>query len=236
MNKQTREIVFLGIAILLGICIIIPFILPEQVTGKFITGFSFVSAFCSIATLIIAFLLYDKFGIAKTIIDKKVNVVLELLEHFKGGRILAKYTRNEGEKIITSVRVIRPKKDMSSYLEKGTNGLLIAVNSNDYYNGMDKVSTLKNNIWMPKEIAVKLEPLQFYSFYKDEKIQNNIEKYIRLQLGVGSLTDKNQDENWMRPGNTEISFEVYLQNIESVFKAIENWLEKHTNMSIEINY
>ena len=119
----------------------------------------------SFSTLIIALQLYDRFNYRKIIFERKLEIVLSLLEHLKKTRIQIYYRNIEKEKIFVgtvSVDRLEIKNLLSNnHFNKEVKIILEAIEIRDY---VDEIIRFKTNPFMPLEIVNSLEFLSMEYF------------------------------------------------------------------------
>ena len=89
---MSKNKLFVISAVLLILAIAIPIglsCLGENALNVVDSVSALIGAFCGIITLLIAILLYNKYGVDQTITDKNLKVVLDIVEELKKTKVIA---------------------------------------------------------------------------------------------------------------------------------------------------
>lgn len=186
----------------------------------------------SFFTLIIAILLYDRFNYRKIIFEKKIELVLRLLEKLKATRIQVSYEKKDvrstaGILAINRLDIARYQKN--SYLNPNA-FVSFELPVRKYWM---EITDLKNNPYMPKEISKSLDFLDFNSL---EMISENpiyIAENFRLSINNNPVNLLSL-ENWAKM-ETDMSFYDFTNGYLNSFNQIEKWIDKHSNFKAELN-
>lgn len=186
----------------------------------------------SFFTLMIAILLYDRFNYRKIIFERKLELVLNLLEKLKATRIQVSYNKKDSKHF---AGVIEINKLNILWFQKNEHinpnaFVVFELQVRDYWN---EIVTLKNNPFMPKEISKSLDFLSFN--YLEMVSQNNtyVNEHFQLSINNNPTNLKNLD-NWTKT-EIDISFYDFLNGYLKSFNRIENWIDKHSNFKSELN-
>ncbi|MEM0542132.1 hypothetical protein WFZ85_05865 [Flavobacterium sp. j3] len=188
----------------------------------------------SFSTLIIALLLYDRFNYRKIIFERKLEIVLDLLEHIKKTRIQINYRNTETLKIfVGTVSVDRLEIKnllLNNYFNKEAKIILEAIELRDY---VDEIMRFKTNPFMPIEIANSLEFLSMEYFEGVEVKPEYQSEYIKISINK-SVKNFKDLKGWYNLGK-EISFDTFIKNYLKSLDEIENWINKHSNTEAKLN-
>ncbi|WP_396193269.1 hypothetical protein [Flavobacterium sp.] len=186
----------------------------------------------SFFTLIIAILLYDRFNYRKIIFEKKIELVLKLLEKLKATRIHVAYEKKDVKSMYGVLEI--NKSDISRFQKnKSLNPNAFVIFELQVRNYWKEITDLKNNPYMPKEISKSLDFLDFNSL---EIISNNpiyIKENFRLSINNNPENLLSLDK-WNKT-ETDMSFIDFTNGYLNSFNQIEKWIDKHSNFKAELN-
>ena len=225
----SRKTIFL--LLLLAFTIFI-FLFPFFITTKedsllSIISFSFtgLGAFASLFTLVLAIILYQRFGLESKFVEKKADTVLALAECLKGKVIIANY--EEGHFFIRP-EVIQINKFVEDYpmFKKLLKKIVTVKSEDDYYESMKPILRFTIDPWLPEEIKEKLKLLDF-SWYLEVNMEDSLDKYAEFDFG----TDEKRLP--ILPG-PEITVEQFIMRYSDLVLEINNWLRKHCDIVIDL--
>lgn len=145
MNKIT-VILILTLIVILGV---VPFFLTQQSNETLAIGTNVVSAISSIVTLLIALLLYSKYGLEKSFVDKQTDTVFRLLIALKKTRFEIKW----GESSILWIGLNRLNEKF--YTEYNDMKLLVSPR---YADNLKYLWDITDEIFLPSAIKEKMRP------------------------------------------------------------------------------
>jgi hypothetical protein len=160
MSILKQKDVYITTAILASVLIFIFSLYINPHTDLFATlslAFTIISAIATLATLIIAILLYDKFGLGQKLIVKQTDKVFELVDLLKGKVITVK-TKGFSYFIRPSIHQLKLLKSMSHFKNDAQKEILIS--DEDYTIGLKDIMSIKRSYWLPKEIQEKMNFLE----------------------------------------------------------------------------
>ena len=187
----------------------------------------------SFCTLIIAILLYDRFNYRKIIFERKLEIVLKLLEKIKSTRIQVSYSNEEQKKMFFGIMSM-DSQNINHFKEHSNpkaHILFTVEEMNSYFN---EISVFRTNPFMPKEIA---ESLKFLSItFLESVIKNPIYENENYKLSINKNPSKTvtQLDGWNKTHN-DISFENFTNSYLECLTLIEKWIDKHSNFKSELN-
>lgn len=239
MNRTTKNIL-VSIIVLVGlISLSFLFILfPDLDSSTNIVEILFVaSAISSILTLLVALLLFNKFGIEKDILQKNLKAISSIFE------ILAKtnisINMNDGSwHFINLLRDLREGRfsEFKHYGNKIVAGDITAIS------GLTGLSALGESIFMPKEIAVHVRKIAVGVIKFSEDIEKKPHKYAFIQFQDAKKTvysvelDKETEDTKVGLLNgKELEFKEYLQMFDDLYKSCQKWLKKNSNIKLDLN-
>lgn len=191
-----------------------------------------ISTISSVFTIIIAFILFDRFGVSKKTLDKNVETVFKLLEVIKSKIIYAEYESDSGThhlaiSISDNLGEFKKNKIM---LEKD-----ILFNYEDINNGLYEINQFANDVWLPIQIRKKIKTISLVSAssVKDDFIPKN--KCVRIYFHLYPEARKEKEVMWYMTNQKETTFNEFLSNLENLVSEIKTWLNNHSNFKLELN-
>lgn len=224
-KRPTKKQFIIWTTVLSAITIVLPFFLKNCEESWLTVYSSVLSAIGTVATfitLIIAFYLYEKFGLESKFIENQTDTVFELINLLKGKNIFA-HSVYGTYFLYPSCEKIKDLPEFKLYEEDKKKNILISME--DYKKAWEKIFEIKRNYWLPKEIQEKFKFIEFSLSFEVED-SNDKKKYIRISFG------ENQDEKWTQP-LPEMTFEKFNSGMFELVKSIEDWLKSHSDFEID---
>ena len=229
-----KKKILISALILFILILLLPFILSHEVLNKFNTGFSMVSGLATFVTVIIAALLFDKYGVDKSIKDRNLESALKLLETIKSTTVLIKW-----EKGLIQYRPTT----FPMQIYEDSYSMKIAFTS-DYMKQTDYLVKFFENVYLPKKIREKLDvilphSIQHYSSDVDSKeyglvfISKQNDKH--LSWNYKDEKEKVGSKTFGKLNGTEIMLYDYLLMWEELIEAIQDWCTKSSDSKIDLN-
>lgn len=190
----------------------------------------------SFLTIVIALLLYDRFGYRKIIYEKKLDLVLKLIENLKATCINIAY-KNISEKKSFYGRIFIDKKQIDfKLLESNINvNSFVIFHVVDIENYFTKFNFLVSNPYLPKELINKLEFLNINNFQGVEKNPAYQNEYVKISIHNSTSSVVIEDLNgWYKMPN-DISLLTFISNYLECLNSIEEWINKHSNIKSDLN-
>lgn len=179
-----------------------------------------ISAIAGLLTLLIAILLFNKFGIETPLLQKNTEIVFSFLEEFKKTSFFI-----QGKTFALMVRTQDQHHKLFEdwYSQK----LLFSAN---YSSGLDRLLKISESPFMPKSIYEKMDKLRFYMLTMDVK-DDNLDDYAIVQVAGQSLIE----EKFGRFNHQDMTLFEFLILIDDLKTEIKNWINKHSNYSPDLN-
>ncbi len=205
------------------ICIIsmaIPFILKSATDSwdsVLSTCFTILGAIVSVTTLIIAILLFDRFGVNAKFKEKQVDTVIELATLLKKMNITATSTR-----MTYYAHAMQSSEDIrNSVLFYKTDAGKTILFPGNFEDLIKNLYTIRDSYWMPSEIKNRMKVFEIYGTYDVDNALDD--QYVRLDFDGGS------NGVWVAT-IPKVTFEMLNINLHNIFIEIETWLKKHSNV------
>jgi hypothetical protein len=232
MMKNSSKILFT--ILILSICgaIVFPFWLYIDIKEAINISGYLMGTIVNVVTIVIAFLLFDRFGVSKKTLDKNVETVFKLLEVIKSKIIYTEYESESG--IYHSAILISDNLDEYKKNEIMLNKVIL-FNYEDINNGLDEINQFSTNIWLPVHIREKIQKLSLVSAsaIKDISILKN--NCVKIYFHLYPEERKEKDILWYMTNQKETTFIEFLSNLEDLVFDIKTWLNKHSNNNLELN-
>ena len=206
-------------------CLIAPFYFGQATRSLILDGATIVSALATLLTLLIAVLLFNRFGIEGSLLEKQTNAVFDLLSALKSFSV---YIHNENLRLNFSL----------SWRNTTTNNLvddsslLFSANS---FASMDGINTALNNVFMPKEIVVSSQELRFFSITRPPPSHPSDPPKKYLKVDVKNYVQEDPNEFYGILNKKEMTLTEYINHWNTLISTIEKWLSKNSSIKPELN-
>lgn len=217
---------FLILIILVAVCIfgISSFYFSqEQVSGiNLITNL--VSALSSLITLWFALLIYSKYGVEKSILNKQTETVLKFLEKLKSTKFIV---TDKKQTIFISLRIdnlksLKEDKHLIKYLDHK-----LLINSS-YITELRELFEYRDNLYLPKTISSQFKSLDLFIL---EQYKGDYSEYLLLYL-------PNNDSRHIygKFNQKDLTFLEFVKMWESVTNATLKWIREKSNFPVALNF
>ena len=193
---------------------------------------SLIGASCGVITLLIALLLYNKYGIDQSIADRNLKIVLEIVEELKKTVAFAWSESKSGAYFVqlnlwnTDLAVLS-----SGFKEQYLDDTVYFNISYAY--AFSRLSDLGQDPFAPKEIADEIKRIQFVTL-SEVKEEDRTEKYAVISMKLEEKIEN--DEMVGRLNNRDMTMREYVQNYQAVKESIKSWLVNHNVDSNSLNF
>jgi hypothetical protein len=217
-----RNIIFILI-LTIGLAVLLPIVFREK-TEDFnqtlnIIG-TLISSIAGLMTLLIAIMLFNKFGIETPLLQKNTEVVFSFLEEFKKTSF-----QIQGKSFGLFIRI---QDQHHKHFEDWYGQKLLF--STEYSAGLEKLIKLSESPFMPKSIYEKVNKLSFYILSMDVK-DEDLDKYATVQvLGQPLIGTK-----FGRINHQDMTLFEFLNILDDLKTEIKNWISKNSNYSPDLN-
>ena len=230
--KNSSKILLIILIVSISGAVILPFWFQTNTKEAMNMSGYLISTIASVVTIIIALLLFDRFGVSKKTLDKNVETVFKLLEVIKSKTIYTEYesdssTHHSAISISDNLEQFKQDKIM---LEKD-----ILFNYEDINNGLSEINQFAANIWLPVQIKEKIKKVSLVSAssVNDSFLQKN--KCVKISFNLYPEARKEKEVMWYMTNQKETTFNEFLSNLEDLVAEIKIWLNKHSNYDLELN-
>jgi hypothetical protein len=229
--KNKLSIFFILTSILAILILLLPLLFLCDIKESLTLGATLLTSIAAFATFVVAYLFYDKFGIGKKITEKQTETVIELLEQLRKVWFLIKL---EGKDGVTEHLIIRGmSKNLTYFKFDSFNNKYITFHFENYNNGMKSLLSFINNIWIPLEIKEKMNFLDLHVL--ETTSNNNAYKENFVTISINNSVEKEKEKEFGRKNNEDIKYFQFISSMEILVISIEGWLNKHSNIPIDLN-
>jgi hypothetical protein len=209
--------------ILLGICIILPILFHKDFFDTFT---SLVMALCSVITLFIAIMLYDKYGIEHTIKDKNFIAVNKLMEDLLEMNIAINVINNESLShkdvcILLNIDFQCDYMERIYYLDPKYQSSQLYFSDTSLEKLTEIISKGKRNLYMPPSIVDKLKNIDF-----DCLIPITEEEMPSIIYCVFCTQINDNGKNMYTPEDFTTLY-TYFERLDELKKECVQWLYKN---------
>ena len=189
---------------------------------------------CSFFTLILAILLYDRFDYRKVVFQKKLDIILSLLVDLKSSTFYVKYIRPNRTEFHAAFNIDR--KSLNKNIEFSDKLISFDKSYHDIF--YRKIWPYFNNPFLPKEIS---ESLQFLTMANRHSINHltdiDVMKLSYDDESYSTLENIFSTENnlWYIESSETITLKNYTNNYINCLNIIEGWIDKHSNIKVDLN-
>lgn len=215
MNKKRIIVVLI---VLIALSILPPLVLGKKINEGIVTAATILGAFTSIITLVIALILYKKFGIDETVFSKRTETVFHLLRILQNKMLIIK--SQEGKLILPLSNLNRGRFDGF----KNVNLLF----SEEYFDFMSEIFNMSGDYYLPKTIADMIKAREPSVFVYPNDIV--VEEYGRV--GFNAIGD---DVKWGLIDGKSISLKEFVFQWVELLEFIRKWIKDHTDDPHNIN-
>ncbi len=214
-----KKLIVLSLFILVS-TLLCSFLVPEGIIKHLKDVLSIISGITSFVVMLIAILLYNKYGVDKSIKDKNLEISLKLLEELK--------TINIGvwrESFGMQHRITTFSIDLyeSHY---GTKLLF----PKSYYDDLNHIFAFSNNLYLPKSIKEKLDNIIPYIL---TPITQEIDQ---KQFGKVSINlNKDVEYGFYEINNEQLTVFEYLVKWDELVTSIQEWCNKNAETKLDLN-
>ena len=183
--------------------------------------FTIINGTASFITVVIAILLYNKYGVDKTIKEKNLEISLKLLEDLKKMRI-----RFMGKNFGC---IYRPGTSSFEYLEPFYSSKILFPET--YFEDLDFLNKYSLNLYLPKEIKTRIDIL-IPSVMSSDVPEEKRSDYAKVVI-IGGKENK-----WICNivnGEKETTIYEYFIKWDELITTIHTWLKNNSTDRIDLN-
>lgn len=215
-----KKIAIISLFIIVMALGIFPFFLSQATNDSLTIASNLISALASLFTLLIAVLLYTKYGVEKSILSKQTDVVLCLLSKLKKTNFLCTWS---GGLLFLRLDSLQDKY-WKDYKNKN---LVFGL---EYAKGLNNIWEITDNIFLPTEIVEKIKPLRVVVITEKKEIGTDMKVSV-----PGNFSEKEKDFFGLL-NDKAMCMQEFVELWDSVIKTINTWLKNHSSVTIGLNF
>ncbi|WP_263834357.1 hypothetical protein [Salinibacter sp.] len=219
---MSRRQVVLAVA---GIAIFLVAVLSYVCDGGFEIGLNLVRTISALGTFLVAYYLFDRFGLDKEIKSRQMSSVLELADAMREVTIMAN-SSNAGYFLSFRSDQLKHSSDAPHFEEDKSKK--IYADFIEMERGLHSVLSFREDMMIPNEIKSQLKKLEPVGRAPLEEL--NGEKDLILLRFDGKRGD-GQEMGLFVPPTT---LEEYCGKLESVTEAVQDWVQENSQVSVDI--
>jgi hypothetical protein len=220
--------IFISILVLATVGISVLISLNRHLTDNILNIISVLSAAQSVISCYIVYLLYDRFGTSKKILDKQNDLIIEFIDEIKKIRFYVTQFYPDGIMSVTNLSI---KKDLSfAKSDPGLNKRLM-FRSKDFYSILAKVNEILNHPLFPRELNKDLQIFSQSVLMSNPTFKKEDFAYISFQYEKDF-----SEEGWMTPAHDKVTLNEYIFRIERMVIELEKWINRESSIKIRLNY
>lgn len=219
MKNKKIKIISISIVFLIIIFCGLSYIISPTAKIVLNDAFGWFSFLSTLVTLVIALLLFEKYGLEKKIVNREQEVVFELID------LLSR-------KILVVHKIRQTSADYFSYnlFSEGKNNDIHRTGLDLYFCeksviGFNVLKEYENNFWLPNLIKDKLQKANDYTMiFNDEEVDSCIRISLLNQID-------SESEAGLKYGKyyPQITLEEYLNRWTDLRKTIIFWIEENSD-------
>jgi hypothetical protein len=218
--KKIRYVIVLALVFFLAIVVLTTCFTSDFIEGIKL-GTSIISSLATITAMIIALLLFDRFGLNKRFINYQTDSLIKLIELLRNS--LCTIEGKHMHYIIPLAQDLKQRKELI-IKENDQDKKLIFACSDENYHPLEDITQLINDYWMPDVIKRKMKFLELVGTYDKPPFDILPQNILKVNFG-GRNSDK-------YVANYEINCIEFLENIEDLNKEISDWFSKNSTLKL----
>lgn len=182
-------------------------------------------------SVVIAYLLYDRFGTTKRILDKQNDLIIEFIEKYRSLGIYV-YIFDKNKRVHT---YFKPGKNVFARFDiKYINRLILFPSGTLGHPKLNELNKLIENPLFPEELVPDLSTFKFFSLTA-EIGDFNRENFIFLSFDRIDKHDELNQTKFMKPNDEQETLKDFLSRIRNSVNSIEDWVNRETSIKIKLN-
>ena len=182
-----------------------------------------ISSLAAMVTLWIALLLFNKYGIDSSLIEKNSSKVFELLEQIKATRF--SFGSNKLWFNIVMSDPFKYNKQIENYYKEKL------IFTETYTYSLQKLFEINSSPFMPTVISEEVDRLQLFLMSFDVQ-QNIIDDYLKVLVMDGKETS---EIKFGRFNGEDLTVFEFLNILENIKVAVEKWVNQNSTIPVKLN-
>jgi hypothetical protein len=211
-------------------CILITWILIsyEFIKLQFVLVKDVLVVFQIVISIFITYLLYDRFGTSKKLLDKQNELIIDFLQELKKVRLCIYETTEKG---VESKLYFGISKNLY-FAKYRTGSRKIAVfNSNQFFTELKLINQIIEHPLFPPDLKKTIDIFKFGEM--TGVLDHSTQRYSMISFSQGV---RSNEENWMYPYDGNMTVKEYLESIENSVEKLEEWINKESSIKIKLNF
>jgi hypothetical protein len=184
---------------------------------------SLISSLTGIVTVLIAFILIDKFDFEKKTANFQLDSVIKLIKALS--TCICKVSGDDYLYQIPFNDDLSIQKEMMNRNNDASKRIIFLVSDED--NAFQEINKLLNDFWLPDIIKTNLKFLEYFGYDEipdEKKIQQNT---LTAHFGCNKLPRQLLIQT--------STFQEYITNVENLNQIIRNWWSNYSNIKLQRN-
>ena len=218
IRQHAIGIVFIVIIVAMSIALTVDLSAANERIAIFST---IVGMTATLSTLFLGILIYQRFGIEASLIEKQLQCVFLLVEEIGRTRFIVS---KPGLALQVTMR--------NPYVQSLENyyGLKLLF-TKELFRDFQPISNLADNPFMPKNIATKIQSMRFVSI--NGVPLNNHNNYAQIRMSGGS-TESTSPGGLLN--DRELTLKEYVQYLIDIQEEVQEWLEENSDYGANLNF
>lgn|GEM_PF-1792368 len=202
---------------------------------KLTSASSFISSFASLITLMLAILLFKKYGIEKNIKDKNLDRIEELLKEISKVRLIFQ-GKNHWSQFFPLQKEFY---NLDRFDNFENNKLVVTL---EFIESLNSIISFSYDPFLPKEIARAIDELKFTggtSINSTELATGNYArgstKFTTWDSDATNFSEKYIKYNNFEPKTKQITLKQYKKKWHNLIKEIHKWLNANSSINNNLN-
>lgn len=218
--NMKKYLIILVCILLVGL-VVMPFFLSSTQHDSLLVSTNLVSSISSCVTLLLAILLYSKYGVEKNLLNKQTEVVFSLLQELKKSRFLFFYEGGVLQLFLDNLD--------SDLFDRYKDKQLLFGRS--YIQGLSNIWKISEDVFLPKSIHTSLVPLLFITinFIEDKG------DHLQVRIPMSEVSEESEGPYGLL-NNSEMTFKEFTSLWKSVTQLTIKWLNDTSNIKVDLNF
>lgn len=203
------------------------------------------NSFSSLVTLLIALVLFNKYGIENNLLERKLKIISDIFDHLSKVNFTLHIKGPKGEEyhFISVLSDLR----RNHFRELDMYGHFLVLADISSISAMSELRALGENIFLPADIAKAIEKIPGRSLshtkvWKEQFKRQGLNNYVTLTFpGTNKeIYDPNlgkmviSTEIGLLDGR-DINLSEYLLHYEEIYNTCQKWLKENSSISLDLN-
>ena len=181
-----------------------------------------------IISLFVVYMLYDRFGTSRKILEKQNDLIIEFVEELKKVRIqVHSIMDNHLKKTIN----FGMSKNLKFVKDQDIAEKRVWFKIKHFYDQLKRINEIVEHPLFPMELKEKADVFKFNVMIRPAEVNNNDRVLVSF-----NFNEDLDDEEWTYPEDGEMTLIEYLEKLENMLKGIEAWVNKESTIKFRLNF